>query len=103
MAKYVYLWETDLSKSPADPKEMSALTTKYLEMLKQWLKDNPGSEWGGFIEEPKGYMIGGKTPQDTMKLTGMFAPYIKFKVYQAVSVNEFEEVVKSTPFITQQK
>ncbi len=95
MSKYVTLWEMDMSKIPTDPKESSAVMTKMIEMTKQWLKDNPGTEWGTFIGENKGYVLGGKSPQDVMKTTLMFSPYVQFKVYQAASINEVEEVYKS--------
>ena len=95
MLKYVTLWELEMSKLPNDANERVTVMTKMIEMTKQVLKENPGSEWGAFIGEGKGYSIGSKTPQDIMKINMMFSPYVQFKVYQAVSIDEFEEVFKS--------
>ena len=95
MPKYVTLWEMDTSKLPTDPNERAAVMTKLIEMTKQWLKENPGSEWGAFIGESKGFSLGAKTPQDIMKINMMFSPYVQFKVYQAASVTEVDEVYKA--------
>ena len=95
MPKYLSLWEMDDSKMPTAPDERAAVMTKMIALTKQYLKDNPGGEWGAFIGENKGYGIGGKTPQDIIKLTFMFAPYVKFKTYQTVSIDEVEEVFKA--------
>ena len=93
--KYVVLWETDYSKLPSDPKESGAILMKLLEMTKQWLKSKPGSEWGLFIGEGKGYSLAEGDPNEVMKNTFMFSPYVKFKVYQAASIDEWEETLKS--------
>jgi hypothetical protein len=93
--KYLTLWEMDMSRIPTDPQQSGAVMMKMIEMTKQWLKDNPGAEWGSFIGEHKGFVLGGRTPQDIMKTTMMFSPYIKFKVYQAASADEVEENIKS--------
>lgn len=41
--KYFTLWEMDMSRMSADPKEMADQMTKAIEMTKQWLKNHPGS------------------------------------------------------------
>ena len=93
----------DTSKMPNDPKESAAVMTKMIEMTKQWLKDNPDLEWGNFIGENGGYVIGHKTPQDVIKSSLMFKPYVNIKIYQAASIDEFEEVYKSVMSMMQQK
>ncbi len=93
--KYFTLWELETSKMPTDPAERAQRSAKMNEMTRQYLKDNPGSDWGIFIGESGGYGIGGKSPQDIIKLGFMFAPYIKFKVYQAASIDELWDVMKA--------
>jgi hypothetical protein len=94
--KYVVLWETDYSKLPADPKQSGAILMKLIEMTKQWLKSKPGADWGLFIGEGKGYSVAEGDAHEVMKSTLMFSPYVKFKVYQVASIDEWEEAFKST-------
>jgi len=89
------LWEMDMSKVPADPQANGALMMKMNEGIKQWLKDNPGSEWGEFIGENKGYCISNMGPQDVMKACLMYNPYVVFKVYQAADIFEHEAAFKA--------
>ena len=103
MPKYFSLWEMDMSRVPNDPKERAAQTTQMIEMTKQWLKDNPGTEWGIFLGESRGYVMGGKTPEDVGKVALAFSPYVQNKVYQACSINEFEEIFKSMMSMMQKK
>jgi hypothetical protein len=95
MPKMVTLWEIDSGKLPADPNERVALMTKMIEMTKQILKEHPGSEWGAFIGEDKGYSTGPLTPGDIVKINLMFSPYVKFKVFQTISIDEFEAMFKA--------
>lgn len=64
---------------PADPAERNKLMTRIIEATKQFLKEHPGSEWGAFLGENKGYGIGADTPQDIMELNIMLSPYVTFK------------------------
>jgi hypothetical protein len=93
--KYVTFWEMDMSKFPADPKERTGVMMKLVEMTKQWKKDHPDSDWGSFIGEFKGFSTSTGSPQDMMKINLMFAPYVQFKVFQAASIDEVEELMKS--------
>jgi hypothetical protein len=94
MPKYVALWEVDLSRVSMDPDEVRATHVKSMEKVRQVLKDNPGSDFGIFIGESKGYFSGLKSWQEVVKLDQMFSPWVKFKVYQAYSAIEDEEVSK---------
>jgi hypothetical protein len=94
MPKYVALWEMDASRIPADPQQFATLMAKMIDMTKQWLKDHPGAEWGAFIGEGKGYCSADMSAQDVIKVNMMFTPYVHFKVYQAASIKELEEVYK---------
>jgi len=79
-----------------NPKERAAGHLKMLEMVKQVLKDNPGSDFGVFIAEHKGYVTGIKNWENVVKIDQMFAPFVTFKVYQALSLTEDEEVWKKS-------
>ena len=92
--KYVCLWEADMSKWPTEPKERAAAMVKMQEMTKQWLKSHPGAEWGIFIGQHRGYSMAAGTPKQLMEDTLMFSPYIKFEVFQAANVDEYEEAFK---------
>ena len=102
--KYIGLWEMDNSKIPTDPKESAALMMKFNEMTKQWLNKYPGSEWGIFIGENKGYcsMVGANA-RDIMLATLAFSPYVKFQTYQAADINEHEEAFKAAMSMIQPK
>jgi hypothetical protein len=95
MPNYVALWEINMSGMLINPHERSAAHLKMLDMVKQVLKDNPGSDFGVFIGEHKGYVTGIKNWQTIVKIDQMFSPLVTFKVYQALSIAEDEEVWKS--------
>jgi hypothetical protein len=93
--KYVTLWEMDMDRFPADPVESGKIMMKLIDMTKQWQQANPDGEWGAFIGENKGYSTGAKSAEEIMKINMMFKPYVHFKVYQAMSIDEVEAGMKS--------
>lgn len=93
--KYITLWEMNMAKFPTDLVESGKTMMKLVEMTKQWGKDNPGDEWGKFLGENKGYSIVNGTPEKVMKLSMMFSPYVEFKVFQAISIDEVEAAMKA--------
>jgi len=97
MPRYFSIWEMDQTKMPADPKERLALLKQMSDMTKKWLKEHPGSEWGGFVGEGKGFAISATsgTALEMNMVSLMFAPYVKNTVYQAISIEEFDEVLKA--------
>ena len=92
--KYITLWEMDISKFPTDPAENAKLNAKLIEMTKQWMKTHPGAEWGKFLGENKGYSIVG-SHEDIMRASMMFSPYVEFKVYQVVTIEEIDAAFKA--------
>ena len=102
MPRYLSIWEMDRSKVPADPKERMAFLKKMLEMTKQALKDNPGSQWGISISGTEGFALSParRKWQDAAKGAWTFAPFIKGKILQVMSAEEAEDVLNS---MTQQK
>jgi hypothetical protein len=93
--KYVTLWEMNMDRFPADPVESGKIMMKLIEMTKQWQKDTPSGEWGSFLGEFKGYSTGAKSAEEMMRINMMFSPYVTFKVYQAMSLDEVEAGIKS--------
>ena len=100
--KYFMLWEMDISRFPTDPAENAKLTTKMIEMTKQWNQTHPGGEWGKFLGENRGYAIAG-SQEDVMRASMMFSPYVEFKVYQAVSIEEVDGAFKAVMAMMQGK
>ena len=102
MPRYLTLWEMDQSKMPVDPKERLALLKKMNDMTKRVLKEHPGAEWGAFVGESKGFSISSDsaTALEMNVVAQTFVPYVQFKVYQAVSNEEFADVLKA---LAQQK
>lgn len=97
MPKYLNIWEMDTSKMPTDPNERMMLIKKMSDMTKQWLKERPGSQWGMSLDGSHGFALssGTGTWQDIAKSTMSFAPYVKSKVFQVISIEESDEVLKS--------
>jgi hypothetical protein len=93
--KYVTLWEMDMDRFPADPVESGKIMMRLVEMTKQWGKDHPKDDWGKFLGENRGYSIVNGSTEDIMKISMMFSPYVEFKVYQAVNIDEVEAGMKA--------
>ena len=95
MAKYFVTWESDMSKVPTDPKERAAMRMKMLEMTKQSMNEGKIIDWGVFLGGYKGYAVGQGSAMDMAMGTQQFAPYVKFKVQEVLSVDEMLEALKS--------
>ncbi len=95
MPKYVTFWEIDTSRMTADPAERVTTMTRLIEGVKQMQKNYPGGDWGAFLGENTGFSVSNGSWQDMVKITQAFAPYVKFKVYQALSIEEVEGAFKS--------
>ena len=97
MPKYLNLWEVDMSRMPTDQNERMATMKKMLEMTKQFLKEKPGSQWGMTLDGSQGFSMssGAGTWQEMSMSMMAFVPYIKSKVYQVMSIEEAEELLKS--------
>jgi hypothetical protein len=93
--KYVTLWEMNMASFPVDQGENTKIMMKLVEMTKQWAKDHPNDQWGKFLGENRGYSIMNGSQEDVMKISMMFSPYVEFKVYQSVSIDEVDTAMKS--------
>ena len=97
MPRYLVEWEMDRSKMPADQNERGMLFQKLTEMVKQWLKANPGGQWGMSFDASRGFALhtSAETWQGMAKHLMTFGPYIKGDFFQVMSIEESEEVLKS--------
>ncbi len=73
------------------------LLKKMSDMTKQFLKDRPNSQWGISIDGSMGFGLSSPTAtwQEMSKTALSFVPYIKAKVFQVMSIEESDEVLKS--------
>ncbi len=92
MAKFLILWESDLTKVPDKPEEKIALFIKNLNMVKEDLKR--GGDWGEFVGGRAGYAIDEGNEQEIAQVLLKYSPYVKFKVYPVLSVEQELENVK---------
>lgn len=95
MPKYLMLFEVNSSMMPADPKERGTLWGGMMEMLKQDVKEGKMSDWGCFVGETNGYSIGEQSEVDLAKDLQRFYPFVTFKVFQVMSIDQIAEVAKS--------
>jgi hypothetical protein len=100
--KYIMLWEMDMSKFPSDPVENAKIMMKLIEMTKQWNQAHPGGEWGKFLGENRGYSIA-SSREDVMRANMMFSPYVEFKTYEAVTIEEVDSAFKAMMAMIQVK
>ena len=95
MAKYLILWESDMSRMPADPNERGALIGKQMEMTKKALDEGQITDWGIFAGGGAGYAIGEGETADMFRGAMQFTPYVKFKAMTVLTIDEAAEVMKS--------
>ncbi len=97
MTKFLTLWELDTTKFPEKPEEQIALSTKLLNMVKEDFER--GGDWGEFVGGDAGYSIFEGTEQDTALALMKYSPYIKFKVYSVLSLEQtFENMKKLSQY-----
>jgi len=95
MPKYLLLWEADASKLPIDPKERGAALSALLDMTKQGIKEGTTIDWGKFLGEGRGYSIHEGSEMELEKKLQRFVPFVTFKVYRVMSVEQVAEMAKS--------
>ena len=95
MAKVLNLWESDMSKLPADPNERMALWGKQLEVTKKMLDEGRIYDWGLFSSGGGGYGIAPADATAVLKNVMQFVPHIKFSSQLVLSIDEVVEVLNS--------
>jgi len=95
MPKYLVLFEIDNSKVPIDPKERGESWGTMLDMVKQDIKDGVTLDWGSFLGENRGYMVCEGSEMELEKYLQRVVPFVDFKVYRIMSVEQMAELAKS--------
>ena len=88
MAKYLLLWEMDMSRLPVDPQERLAGEIKLLTMIKGDLESGRLKDWGVFPGGNAGYAIMEGTDQDVLLGAEKYTPYAKFKASTVLSIDQ---------------
>ncbi len=95
MAKFLTLWETDLTRVPENPEDQIALFTRLQDMVKKDLESGTIKDFGCFMSGFEGYSIGEGTEEEVTFSVIKYSPYIKCKVYPILSVNQLEKITKT--------
>jgi hypothetical protein len=95
MAKYIALWEMNISAMPADPAQRSAAIIKMSEMTKKALEEGKIKDWGIFPGGNGGYGISEGTAVEALTRAMGFVPYIKFETRQVLSIDEAIQAMKA--------
>jgi hypothetical protein len=96
MAKFLTLWETDTTRVSESPEEQILHDTMLVNMVKEDLESGKTLDWGMFAGgELRGYCIDEGTELEITMMNMRYVPYIKFKMYPILSVNQVEEMMKA--------
>lgn len=95
MGRFLVMWETDESKIPIDPAERKAGWLGLIEMTKQDIKKGLIKDWGVFLGRTKGFNVLDGTEEEVLNTTLKYIPFIRFKVYNLLSIEKLEEGIKA--------
>jgi len=95
MARYLVLWEVDLTKVPLDRKERAAGWAALMNMVRQDREKGLIKDWGEFLGGNKGYAIDEGSELDVMKAIQQYVPFVKFEVHQVASESQVNEMIKA--------
>jgi hypothetical protein len=94
MAKYLIIWEIDTIRLPESPEERIRQYTVMVNVVKEDLKRGKTLDWGMFAGgELGGYAICEGTEQEITIENWKYLPYITFKTYPILSVNQVAEML----------
>jgi hypothetical protein len=88
LTKFLVYWEVDTTKMPDKPEDLFQNWTMMLNMVK---KDSAIKDWGMFAGRLAGYSIREGTEQELALETTKYVPYVKFKTYPVISVDQVLE------------
>ncbi len=91
MTKFLTLWKIDTTKMPEKPEEQAAIYTKLLNMVKEDFETSHKMDWGEFVGGGVGYSISEGTEQEIALAVMKYSPYVKFKVYPVLSLEQVLE------------
>ena len=95
MAKYLVMWDINLSLSPTDPKERGDAWDLLIAMVAQDLEKGLMKEWGAFAGEVGGYLIAECTEVEIGVMTQQYFPWCTFEVRPVATIDQTREVVGS--------
>ena len=90
MGKFLVLWEVDTTRIPANPEELYENWTVMLNLVKKDMESGL-EDWGMFAGRLAGYSINEGSEQEIALRVTKYVPYIKFKVYPVISVDQVLE------------
>ncbi len=80
MAKYLALWEVDLSRVPTERGERATAWASLMGMVRKHREEGLFVEWGSFVGEESGYAICEGTDTDIMGALQYYVPWVRFKL-----------------------
>ncbi len=95
MTKFLAIWEVDTSRVPDEPEERYESWTMMLNLVKKDMETGGKMDWGMFAGRLAGYSITEGTEQEISLELTKYVPYIKFKVYPVLSVDQVLENIKT--------
>ena len=88
MAKYLLLWELDITRTPEDPETRKSQWRTLQDMVVKQLEGGDLKDWGLYVGEGKGYCILEGTDADVAKFTLVYSPYVIFEVKQVRTIQQ---------------
>lgn len=85
MARYLALWEVDLSRVPTDRRERATAWAGLMGMVQQHRQQGLFTDWGSFIGEECGYSVCEGTETEIMGALQHYVPWVRFKLHTIVS------------------
>jgi hypothetical protein len=95
MARFLTLWEMDMSRVPENPEDQMSFFTKLMNMVKEDMESGTTRDFGEFINGFEGYSIEEGTEEEVALTAMKYSPYCKFKVYPILSANQIEKIMKT--------
>ena len=96
MAKYLILWEVDLTRTPENPTERKTQWSGMIGMVKADLKaGKPVKDFGEFLGQDNGYFIAEGTQQEIHDYTHKWVPFIKFQVRAVADADMVEKAIQT--------
>lgn len=95
MAKYLVLWEVELSRTPADQNEKKAQWQVFQALVKEQMSSGMTRDWGQFVGEPAGYSILEGDEVELTKLMNLYTPFIKFTTRPVLSIDQVMEATEA--------
>lgn len=96
MTKFLILWKDDMSRIPEDIEEQMALYARLVNLVKEDFKSGM-LDWGEFVGGHAGYAIAEGIEQEIALALTKYMPYLKFKAYSVISIEQVEEILKAQP------